>query len=32
LIIAAVATSRRLAVYTSDPHFDQISELRRHNS
>jgi predicted nucleic acid-binding protein len=32
LIIAAVATSRRLAFYTSDPHFDQISELRRHNS
>jgi predicted nucleic acid-binding protein len=29
LVIAAVALNRRLAVYSSDPHFDLISALRR---
>jgi len=30
LIIAAVALARGLALYSSDPHFDLISELHRH--
>jgi predicted nucleic acid-binding protein len=30
LILAAVARNRDCAVYTADPHFDLISDLKRH--
>ncbi|HEY2415701.1 MAG TPA: PIN domain-containing protein [Pirellulaceae bacterium] len=30
LILAAVARSRSYAVYTTDPHFDLVADLKRH--